>query len=794
MKRFTYILFCLFWIQTSIAQEENILPDSANQTAQSVSLVEILPTIAKEAMRIRQNLLPDIQQPIISDSKIMIDSLASEVERMGVTTDVLISDNQGHNFNESLNLKWTDLIQSLETIEKNLGTYTSDLQEIESGLKIQMENWKIKESGLKELEYAENIAVPVGRFITLLDSTLKIVQDSLQTSFQILEKTTVSLIAANTHLNEVNGLKEQEIGYIFSMKEPAIWNMSYSTDTTLMMYDSSLLYQFRIEDSNTYIRNSWHILLLLLFLFLLIFCGLLWLKKEHLNMDVPDSHEVIERNFLLSRPIASAFMFSVLSILLLFQSGMPLLVNKAFVLLFLIPFLIIFSGIVMKPLRWSLFFFVLLFILSNIIVLDPIDKVTQRFSQIFLTITTGIFFIWFLVRRHSFHQDTGSKQLLYRFLNRFSPLYLILLGAALILDILGYINLATALNHGTIVSITTASILGTAYMSLKMLVFLFIHTRFGETSILIKERRESLYNGFVKILWIITIFLWIKISLRGYHVLDPITAWLEKIWGIGYQVGTLFVSIGEVITFFLIIIFSWLISYALKTILQKEVLNRFNLSRGVPNAISSLFYYFLVISSFMLALAYIGFNLSNLGLLAGALGFGIGFGLQNLIGNFIAGLILAFERPVTVGDRISIDNLEGYVIKVGIRVSVIRQYDGSQLIIPNADLITHKVTNWSLSKFKKRYIITIHTQLQSEPETVLKAINNAVKKVSGVLPDPPPDTYFRGVVDRSLEFALYYWVSDNLFEVQSNVNLAVQKALNEANIKLEIPLPVNLQK
>jgi small-conductance mechanosensitive channel len=163
-----------------------------------------------------------------------------------------------------------------------------------------------------------------------------------------------------------------------------------------------------------------------------------------------------------------------------------------------------------------------------------------------------------------------------------------------------------------------------------------------------------------------------------------------------------------------------------------------------------------------------------------------------LIGNFIAGLILAFERPVTVGDWIFVDGLEGRVIKMGIRTSVIRQFDGSQLIIPNADLINNKVTNWSLSQFKKRYLITVHTHLESDPDFVLKTINDAVHTVDGVLKDPPTATYFRGVVDRALEFAVYFWASDNLLEVQSQVNLAIQKAIEEKNIVLEIPLPLKI--
>ena len=130
----------------------------------------------------------------------------------------------------------------------------------------------------------------------------------------------------------------------------------------------------------------------------------------------------------------------------------------------------------------------------------------------------------------------------------------------------------------------------------------------------------------------------------------------------------------------------------------------------------------------MLALSAAGFSLQNLGLLAGALGVGIGFGLQNIINNFISGLILAFERPVTVGDIINVSGSEGVVKKIGIRASVIKEYDGSEVIVPNAELISNKVINWTLSKYTRRSILTIHTHKDTDTDIVLKLMKDAVSQ------------------------------------------------------------------
>jgi small-conductance mechanosensitive channel len=195
----------------------------------------------------------------------------------------------------------------------------------------------------------------------------------------------------------------------------------------------------------------------------------------------------------------------------------------------------------------------------------------------------------------------------------------------------------------------------------------------------------------------------------------------------------------------------------------------------------------------MLALSAAGFNLANLGLLAGALGVGIGFGLQNIVNNFISGLILAFERPVTVGDVIIVAGHEGVVQRIGIRASVIKQYDGSEVIVPNSELISNRVINWTLAKYSRRLILTIYTHQKANTDQVLKIMKEAVSNVEVVLKEPEAKSYFHGIKDNQLEFALFYWASGNLLDCKSLVNQHVQKALKDAGIEFVMPLHVIMQ-
>ncbi len=253
-------------------------------------------------------------------------------------------------------------------------------------------------------------------------------------------------------------------------------------------------------------------------------------------------------------------------------------------------------------------------------------------------------------------------------------------------------------------------------------------------------------------------------------------------------------TLGSILNFILVIYLSWLIARVIRTLLEVELFGRFDLPRGVPKAVSSLTQYFLITLGLILALSAAGFNMQNLSLLAGALGVGIGFGLQNIVNNVISGLILAFERPVTVGDIIEVTGNEGVVQKIGIRASVIKQYDGSEVIVPNAELISSKVINWTLSKYTRRLILTIQTHKDTDTDKVLKLMKEAVYRVEFVLREPEAKSYFHGIKDKELEFALYYWASGNILDCKSLVNQEVQKALVKENIEFVMPLHVVMQK
>jgi small-conductance mechanosensitive channel len=513
---------------------------------------------------------------------------------------------------------------------------------------------------------------------------------------------------------------------------------------------------------------------------------LIWLRTKHKTLSEELKLEHASGVFIVQRPIMSAIMLTLLWIIWTIPE-MPYFLDKIVSILFLIPFLLIFHGVIQKPLRNSLYYFFLIFLVVNLSPFFYLGAIISRIATLLESFLIAAFLFWFIKNRKQIKPENKAANFWYQFLSFISPVYLILIVAGIIANVIGYENLDKLVSYGILASLLLGLIFGTAYFALKGLILLFTATTLVHISNNIRNNKESFLRSLDRLLWTGTVIAWSYFTLISFELWEPLLKWGRGVWVIGYEFGNIHITIGGIINFFLIILLSWLISMFIRMLLQDEILARFNLPRGIPMAISSLTQYSLVFIGVVLALAYAGFDLQNLGIMAGALGVGIGFGLQNLVGNFISGLILVFERPVTIGDIVKVDNYEGTVVNIGIRSSVIRQWDGSRIIVPNSDLISNKVLNWSMTHFERRFIIRIHTPPDTDPDLVIKLMTEAAAKEELILDDPAPITYFIGIVDQALAFDLFFWVSKDILVAKSNVNLAVQKTLKGAGIKVLLP-------
>jgi len=248
------------------------------------------------------------------------------------------------------------------------------------------------------------------------------------------------------------------------------------------------------------------------------------------------------------------------------------------------------------------------------------------------------------------------------------------------------------------------------------------------------------------------------------------------------------ISLGELLAAVCVLAGGSLTARAIRFVLREEILARLPLSRGVPEMISISCYYVLLLLVFVMSVAAAGVQLDKLTFLTGALGVGIGFGLQSLVNNFVSGLVLQFERPIRIGDVLEVGAISGEVRRIGIRSSMVRTFQGAEVIIPNSALVSNQVVNWTLTEPLRRVELQVPVAYGTAPERVLELLSDIARGHPEVLRDPAPGAFFLGFGPGAMDFVLMFWAQQNThFRLRSEIAIAVNTALGRAGI--EIPLP-----
>jgi potassium efflux system protein len=246
-----------------------------------------------------------------------------------------------------------------------------------------------------------------------------------------------------------------------------------------------------------------------------------------------------------------------------------------------------------------------------------------------------------------------------------------------------------------------------------------------------------------------------------------------------------------VFTFFFIIWASYNLSRFVRFVLEEEVYPNVRLDRGLPYAVSTMLHYIVLLSGVVLALGAIGVDMTKFTIVAGAFSVGIGFGLQNIVNNFVSGLIVLFERPIKIGDTIQIDDVIGRVQHIGIRASIVQGTTGAQVIIPNGKLISDKVINWTLSNQLRQITVPVITKSDINVAQLKQILLDIARKDKRVVQNPPPEVLFikRGI--DTLEFELRVWTSDldNWLSVKSDLITEINEALRQSEMAAQVPTP-----
>jgi len=239
----------------------------------------------------------------------------------------------------------------------------------------------------------------------------------------------------------------------------------------------------------------------------------------------------------------------------------------------------------------------------------------------------------------------------------------------------------------------------------------------------------------------------------------------------------------------LLVVATIVIGRNLPALLEVTLLQNLPLDKGGRHAISVLLRYAVVLTGVFLACRTMHFSWSSVQWLAAGMTVGLGFGLQEIFANFVSGLILLFERPIRVGDVITLGDVTGTVTDMRIRATTVTNFDRKELIVPNKDLITGRLMNWTLSDTTNRIVITVGVAYKSDPGAVRELLLKVVKQHPNVLVDPGPNVTFEEFADSALNLVVRAYIAsmDNRLTTINELHLVIFHALNEAGVEIAFP-------
>jgi small-conductance mechanosensitive channel len=357
---------------------------------------------------------------------------------------------------------------------------------------------------------------------------------------------------------------------------------------------------------------------------------------------------------------------------------------------------------------------------------------------------------------------------------------------AAITTFVGYCGLGKLIGHIVLTSAYLALVLYAAIRILDGMILSALSVPPLAHLDLIKHHRAFLQIRAWRLLQWVALIFWGAFLLEALSLRAPLFEDFKAISSTTVSLGTHRISIGDVLLFAVAVWLAFTVSKVCRFVLEEEVYPRVHLAPGLHYSINKVVHYAILIVGFFAGISLLGFDLSKLTILAGAFSVGLGFGLQNIINNFVSGIILLFERPIKIGDVIQIDANEGVVERIGIRASIVRTRNGSAIIMPNGKLISDPVTNWTFARQQRLIVLPIKVGAGADPQKISELLKAAALAHPLIAKEPSPEALVTDIAGGTLHFELRASTNatDKGSQIKSDLAAAIYSDLGRQKIAI----------
>jgi potassium-dependent mechanosensitive channel len=569
---------------------------------------------------------------------------------------------------------------------------------------------------------------------------------------------------------------------LFVQDSPPLWRLG--VEQWREESQASLIPAASLALLRTYIRRQPAIFVLHAAIILFFFLLVSWLRRG--------VHEWTEEESSLRRatpvfalPFSTAITLSFL-IMGSIYSMAPFLLRAILWGILLIAISFILHRLIDRPLFPILYALIVLYFVDQLRLITALLPLLGRLVFSAEMLGGVLFLIWLMWSRHSPTVGVNTTKLFARAIQLAIQIGLVVFPLTLLANVFGYVNFANLLWGG---ALRSAYVGANAYVALQIvegLVIISLGTRPLGLIRVVRLNRPMLQRRIRGVAAFLAFVYWASLTLDFFGLRTPLITGTEEVLRANLVIGSFSISLRQVLVFVATVWAAFATSRFLRFLLEEDISHHWHLARGVPQAISTMVHYAVLLTGFFLGLAVLGVDLTKVTILAGAFTVGVGFGLQTVINNFVCGLILLFERPIKVGDIIQIDTDIGEVRRIGIRACVIRTTDGSEVIVPNGTIISNTVTNWTLSDRYRAIEVPVTVARGAAPQQVIEVLKRVAANHPGVTKEPVPQAYAVSFSSSTVIFSLRAWTEryEDWVQVRSDLSVAVDEALIHENITL----------